>query len=165
MQCESLRIKVSRHLISRDSLSNCVLIETKYSPIIEEIKAQVQMLLFIYPFLVVVLRVVKRRQYDIRPSHANSEHASSLLQTHTYNRYNQLGRTDLNNFINFHSLTASNHLMMNSCIYNAEMHPSQSRKREERRWNTYVPLRLKRGVCSSAVCNIILRIFLAGGDR
>ncbi len=56
MQCESLRIKVSRHLISRDSLNNCVLIETKYSPIIEEIKAQVQMLLFIYPFLVVIRR-------------------------------------------------------------------------------------------------------------
>ncbi len=50
MQCESLRIKVSRHLISRDSLNNCVLIETKYSPIIEEINAQVQMLLFIIPF-------------------------------------------------------------------------------------------------------------------
>jgi len=42
--------KVSRHLISRDSLNNCLLIETKYSPIIEEINAQVQMLLFIIPF-------------------------------------------------------------------------------------------------------------------
>jgi hypothetical protein len=42
--------KVPQHPLTRDSLNNCVLIETKYPSIIEEISAQVQMLLFIIPF-------------------------------------------------------------------------------------------------------------------